>query len=160
MCVLSCFSRVRLFVTPWTVAHQAPLSMGFSRQKYWSGLSLIGCSIYLIYFWSLYWICYNIASVLWGFFFGPEACGILAPQPGIQPTPMPPVLERKVLTTGPPGKSLNLLHLCFCIYSFLFGCARSSCCTGFSLVSGRGCYSLVAVCGRPIAVLLGAEHRL
>ena len=27
-----------LFVTPWTVAHQAPLSMGFSRQEYWSGL--------------------------------------------------------------------------------------------------------------------------
>jgi len=26
------------FATPWTVAHQAPLSMGFSRQKYWSGL--------------------------------------------------------------------------------------------------------------------------
>ena len=38
MCVLSCFSRVRLFVTPWTVAHQAPLSVGFSRQEYWSGL--------------------------------------------------------------------------------------------------------------------------
>ena len=31
-------SRVRLSVTPWTVAHQAPLSMGFSRQEYWSGL--------------------------------------------------------------------------------------------------------------------------
>ena len=31
-------SRVRLFVTPWTVAHQAPLSMGFSRQEYWNGL--------------------------------------------------------------------------------------------------------------------------
>ena len=31
-------SRVRLFVTPWTVAHQAPPSMGFSRQEYWSGL--------------------------------------------------------------------------------------------------------------------------
>ena len=30
-------SPVRLFVTPWTVAHQAPLSMGFSRQEYWSG---------------------------------------------------------------------------------------------------------------------------
>ena len=29
---------VQLFVTPWTVAHQAPLSMGFSRQEYWSGL--------------------------------------------------------------------------------------------------------------------------
>ena len=37
-CVLSCFSRVRLFVTPWTVAHEAPLSMGFPRQEYWSGL--------------------------------------------------------------------------------------------------------------------------
>ena len=31
-------SRVRFFVTPWTVARQAPLSMGFSRQEYWSGL--------------------------------------------------------------------------------------------------------------------------
>ena len=33
MCVLSC---VQLFAVPWTVAHQAPLSMGFSRQAYWS----------------------------------------------------------------------------------------------------------------------------
>ena len=31
-------SRVRLFATPWTVAHQAPPSMGFSRQEYWSGV--------------------------------------------------------------------------------------------------------------------------
>ena len=31
-------SRVLLFATPWTVAHQAPPSMGFSRQEYWSGL--------------------------------------------------------------------------------------------------------------------------
>ena len=31
-------SRVQLFETPWTVARQAPLSMGFSRQEYWSGL--------------------------------------------------------------------------------------------------------------------------
>ena len=31
-------SHVQLFVTPWSVAHQAPLSMGFSRQEYWSGL--------------------------------------------------------------------------------------------------------------------------
>ena len=37
-CVLSCFTHVRLFATLWTVAHQAPLSMGFSRQEYWSGL--------------------------------------------------------------------------------------------------------------------------
>ena len=31
-------SHVRLFATPWTVAYQVPLSMGFSRQYYWSGL--------------------------------------------------------------------------------------------------------------------------
>ena len=31
-------SRVQLFATPWTVAHQAPPSMGFSNQEYWSGL--------------------------------------------------------------------------------------------------------------------------
>ena len=33
-----CVSHFRLFETPWTVAHQASLSMGFSRQEYWSGL--------------------------------------------------------------------------------------------------------------------------
>ena len=33
-------SGVRLFATPWTVAYQTPLSMGFSRQEYWSGLPL------------------------------------------------------------------------------------------------------------------------
>ena len=36
--VLSHFSHVWLFVTPWTVTHQAPLSMGVFRQEYWSGL--------------------------------------------------------------------------------------------------------------------------
>ena len=35
--MLSCFSHVQLFVTLWTIAHQAPLSMEFSRQEYWSG---------------------------------------------------------------------------------------------------------------------------
>ena len=37
MCVCMCL-RCPTLVTPWTVAHQAPLSMEFSRQKYWSGL--------------------------------------------------------------------------------------------------------------------------
>ena len=36
--MLSRFSCVRFFVTPWTVAHQASLCLGFSRQEYWSGL--------------------------------------------------------------------------------------------------------------------------
>ena len=37
--MLSCFCRVQFFETLGTIAHQAPLSMGFSRQAYWSGLS-------------------------------------------------------------------------------------------------------------------------
>ena len=36
--LLSCFSHVRLCATPWTAAHQAPPSLGFSRQSHWSGL--------------------------------------------------------------------------------------------------------------------------
>ena len=38
LCMLSRFSHTRLFVTPWTVAHQVPLFMGSSRQEYRSGL--------------------------------------------------------------------------------------------------------------------------
>ena len=37
-CVLSHFSHIQLFATPWSIASQAPLSMGFSSQEYWSGL--------------------------------------------------------------------------------------------------------------------------
>ena len=36
-CMLSHFSHVQPFMTPWTIAYQAPVSMGFSRQEYWSG---------------------------------------------------------------------------------------------------------------------------
>ena len=38
VCMLSHFSHVRLLATLWTVAHQVPLSMGFSRPEHWSGL--------------------------------------------------------------------------------------------------------------------------
>ena len=40
------FSCAWLFVTPWTVAPQAPLSMGFSRQEYWSGVPLPSLGIF------------------------------------------------------------------------------------------------------------------
>ena len=45
------FSHIRLPVTPWTAAHQAPPSRGFSRQKYWSGVPLPspGLTIYFTY---------------------------------------------------------------------------------------------------------------
>ena len=37
VCYAKSFQCVRLFATPWTIAHQAPLPVGFSRQEYWSG---------------------------------------------------------------------------------------------------------------------------
>ena len=43
-------SRVRLVATPWTAAYQAPLSMRFSRQEYWSGLPLPSPTIVMNYF--------------------------------------------------------------------------------------------------------------
>ena len=46
MCVCA-LSHVQLFVTLWTVAHQAPLSMGFSRRKYWRGLHALLQGIFL-----------------------------------------------------------------------------------------------------------------
>ena len=42
-------NRVRLFTTPWTAAHQAPPSMGFSRQEYWSGVPLPSPNTIYIY---------------------------------------------------------------------------------------------------------------
>ena len=39
--MLSHFSHVLFFATLWTIASQAPVSMGFSRQEYWSGLSFL-----------------------------------------------------------------------------------------------------------------------
>ena len=48
-------------------------------------------------------IFYSIASILWFGYFGLEACGVLAPLPGIKP--IPPALKGEVLTTGLPGKS-------------------------------------------------------
>ena len=49
MCVLlSLFSCVQLFATPWTVAQQAPLSMEFSWQEYWSGICALLQGICLI----------------------------------------------------------------------------------------------------------------
>jgi len=46
--LLSRFSRVQLCATPWTAAYQAPLSMGFSRQEYWSGVPLPSPNIYTL----------------------------------------------------------------------------------------------------------------
>lgn len=57
------------------------------------------------HFKNLFWICYSIASIFMFWFFGQEACEILAPWPGSKPAP--PTLEDDVLTTGPPGRSFQ-----------------------------------------------------
>ena len=66
--------------------------------------------------WTILKVFIEFVTVLFLFyvlvFFGHEACGILAPWPGIEP--VPPALESEVWTTGPPGKSLALSTLlCF-----------------------------------------------
>ena len=55
-CFVQLLSCVRLFATPWTVAYQAPLSMRFPRQEYWSGLSQ-----FLLFYWVLS-VCFKFIS--------------------------------------------------------------------------------------------------
>ena len=83
----------------------------------WCGRECREClsvySFYLLFFFnvdhllSLYWICYNVASFFMFWFFGCQACAILAPWSGIKSTP--PAMEDEVLTTGLPGKSPLLI---------------------------------------------------
>ena len=63
------FSRVRLFETPWSAAYQAPPSMGFSREEYWSGVPLpspllgkINCFFSVVWWHFVRWfsICHNL----------------------------------------------------------------------------------------------------
>ena len=70
-CMLSCFSHVRLFVTLWTVAHQVPLCLGFSRQEYWSELPSRGSS------WPKDWTRISWGSCFAGRFFTAEPWGIV-----------------------------------------------------------------------------------
>ena len=51
-CMLSHFSRVQFFATLWTVACQAPQSMGFPRQEYWNGLPFPSPGIFLTQGWN------------------------------------------------------------------------------------------------------------
>ena len=95
-------SRPTLY-DPWTAAHQAPLSMGFSRQEYWSGVPLPSSDM-------------RMSSSLIFFFFA--ACGVLVPQPGIEPTT--PAVEAWSLTLGHQGSPfLKFLHPIFLACSIL-----------------------------------------
>ena len=84
-------SRVQLFTTPWTAAHQAPPSMGFSRQEYWSGvLMLIIFKVFTFYF--IYLAVAGLSCSTWGSLIFVAACNIfscsmcdLVPLSGIKP---------------------------------------------------------------------------
>ena len=84
VCMLSCFSRVRLCATLWTAVCQAPLSMGFSRQEYWSG-------------------CHDLLQGI-----NPTR---FVPNPGIKPTCVKSNLhwQESSLLLMPPGKPIECL---------------------------------------------------
>ena len=92
-CMLSHFSHVQLFVNPWTVVRLAPLSLGFSRQEYWSGLPcpppghLPDPGINLLY--PLHW---QVVLYHWATWEAPSSLH----------------WEHTILGTGPPGKSLTI----------------------------------------------------
>ena len=55
--MLNCFGHVQLFATLWTVTHQAPLFMGFSRQDYWTELPCPSPGIFLTQGWNPHFLC-------------------------------------------------------------------------------------------------------
>ena len=103
----------QLFVTPWTVAHQSPLSMGFSTQEYWSGSressqprdwTWVSCTAGGFF---TTWATREAWVELWvAFFFFLPCCRagrISVPGPGIEPMPLQ--WRHRILTTGLPGKA-------------------------------------------------------
>ena len=104
-------SRVRLLATPWTAAHQAPQSMGFSRQEYWSGLPLPSLlhPFGHVQFFATAWTHQNPLSM--GFFRQEYWHGLPFPSPGDLPKPGTkttslafPASAGRFFTTEPSGK--------------------------------------------------------
>ena len=78
------FSRIRLLAPPWTSAYQAPLSMGFSRQEYWSGLPLPSPSFFLFFNLTiLYWFCHTSTRI------HHRCTGVPHPEPPPSSRPIP-----------------------------------------------------------------------
>ena len=125
-------SRVQLFATPWTVAHQAPPSMGFSRQEYRSGVSLLSPILYCDHDYTLIslmklslsewvkslshvrllvtpWTVAFQAPPSMGFSRQEYWSGLPFPSPGDLPDPgiepWSPAFQVDTLTSEPPGKS-------------------------------------------------------
>ena len=122
-------SRVRLLATPWSAAHQAPLSMGFSRQEYWSGSpvpSLVSCSVasYSASPWTV--ACQTPLSMgfprqeYWSRLPFPPPNDL--PNPGVNPvSPASSALAGRFFTTEPPGKpQIRIVGHFYYLLSFIF----------------------------------------
>ena len=99
-------SRVRLFATPWTVAYQAPLSMEFPRQEYWSGLPL-PWGYFPCYFTSFFFFhkksfpCLVILSLSFVLTPVPPQFTLLPSTPRARPFSPPPGFLSQLPTTSP-----------------------------------------------------------
>ena len=149
-CVLSRFSRVRLCVTPWTAARQAPLCIGFSRLEYWSGLpcpppghlpdpgietrvSEVSCIGRQLLYHCAAQSCGRLGpdnALLWG---QPLWCRVLSSVPDLHPVDVSrapfPLLKTKDVFRHSPGEEksqayLRNLHWCLSINS---GMVQSFC---------------------------------
>ena len=122
-------SRVGLIATPWTAAYQAPPSMGFSRQEYWSGLPLP--SLVYLYSYTFIHMCtcakllqsYPTAPLSMGFSRQEYWRGLSFPSPGDLLDPeieLPPLCllhwQGGSSPLAPPGKPILSTSLCKCIY--------------------------------------------
>ena len=103
-------SRVRLLVTPWTAAYQAPLSMGFSRQEYWSGVPLVSPSV--VSNSAILWTVACQAPLSMEFQRQEYWSGLPFPSPGNEPASLEsPTLTGGFFTIEPPGKPWLLDYL-------------------------------------------------
>ena len=122
MLLLSRFSHVRLCVTPETAAHQASLSLGFSRQEHWSGLPFPSPmhesekvkvkSFSLVWLLATPWTAAYQARAPMGFSRQEYWSGLPFPSPGDLPDtgikPRSPALQSDALTSERPGKPAGI----------------------------------------------------
>ena len=163
-CVKSHFSYVWLSVTLWTVAHQIPLSLRFSRQEYWNGLPfpspMHACM--LSHFSSV-----QLCATLWtgahqappspGFSREESWSGLPFPSPGDLPDPgiehRPPALQADSLPSEPPGKPWvsSVVMQTHCITGLL--CVTLLVTKGVRDKGNQGKYEVYAACCAVISPL-------
>ena len=140
-------SRVRLLATPWTAAYQAPPSMGFSRQEYWSGLPKANMRVGVGQNWDLKPVLVEPLGSDFSQGVTAQVCYLspsLLPHPSSRPWVLSPSLFRCIF-------SLSLYNL------FSYGCAGSSLLLG--LFSSCREWGLLSTCCARRLLLLSTDFR-